>query len=693
MSKQEDRALAQLARMYNVDTSYEDVAQRTQEASQETMVLTLRALGAPLTSAADAPNAVKERKSELAVDTMEPVVVAWSGRLFTVPIHLASAAANPTVRFTIRFETGEMRSGTVRPEPLSARSAQPGAATHRIRIGPTLPLGYHDIEIETADRVLTARIISSPRKAHSPLRQADWGVFMPLHAVRGADDWGVGSYTDLDELARWTAARGGSFVGTLPLLASFVDVCFEPSPYAPVSRMFWNELFVDVTRAPGWSPSIAHDPRGTHADRDAFVDYREVGHRKLQALRQSAERYFAAGDTAELDRYVNGHERVRDYARFRAVLDRRRESWHVWPERLRNGDLHDGDFAAEDERYHQYAQWVADTQIDTVAAASRKDSASLYLDLPLGVSPDGYDAWRERGQFAADVSTGAPPDALFTGGQDWGFRPPQPHVQRMDGHRYFIDSLRHHLRHAGMLRLDHVMALHRLYWIPAGLDARQGAYVRYPADELFAIITLESTRHSTTIVGEDLGTVPREVREQMDKRGVLRMYVVQYELSSDSDETIAVVPEDVVASVNTHDMPTLRGFVSGSELRDQLDLGLVDEATWQQAVQTRSRLVQRLAQRFDDAQNSHDLMRRVLGYLAASPARAMLINLEDLWLEPAPQNVPGTNKERPNWRRRSRFTLDQITGSQDIRDILASIDRTRAARGRAQVEEGSANNG
>ncbi|MEO5509774.1 MAG: 4-alpha-glucanotransferase, partial [Longimicrobiales bacterium] len=257
MSKRDTQALVSLARLYGVEASYVDIGNVRQTASPETLLRTLQALGAPLDAVADARDVLRARTSELNVDSIEPIIVAWSGRLASIPLRLGGAAAGRPIRYTLRCENGDVRNGNAVAEPLTRRASRPGAHTHRIRIGGSIPLGYHDIEVETATGTLTARIISSPRRAWVPQEQSSWGVFLPLYALRGQNDAGVGSYTDLAELARWTAARGGAFVGTLPLLASFFDVCFEPSPYVPVSRLFWNELFIDVTRAPGWTSDLA----------------------------------------------------------------------------------------------------------------------------------------------------------------------------------------------------------------------------------------------------------------------------------------------------------------------------------------------------------------------------------------------------------------------------------------------------
>ncbi|NJD10816.1 MAG: 4-alpha-glucanotransferase, partial [Gemmatimonadetes bacterium] len=482
---------------------------------------------------------------------------------------------------------------------------------------------------------------------------------------------------DLAQLARWVGAQGGSYVGTLPLLASFMDRPLEPSPYSPVSRLFWNEFYV--------APCREHAGAGGNG---RLVDYAAVAQRRRAVLAAEAAEFFRTADEtrrAELAQFAAGQVRLADYARFRAVCDRLGTGWHAWPERLRAGDFQPGDYAPEDEQYYRYAQWQAERQLAAIGEAAGKGAAALYLDLPLGVNPDGYDAWRFCEIFADGASVGAPPDTLFTGGQDWGFRPFSPEQLRSSGYAYLIEALRQHLRHARMLRLDHIMSLFRLYWIPAGLSARDGVYVQYPANELLAVLLTESAQHGATIVGEDLGTVPRAVRHTMDRRRINRIYVVQYELDGSDDHPLNEVPRNAVASLNTHDMPPFAAFVRAGEVDDQLDLGLVDEAEAEQARAARTELVGRLERYFRVTDGERALLEALLAHLAASTARAVLVNLEDLWLERAPQNVPGTSSERPNWRRRLARTLAEIMADESIAGTLRAVHerrgrvRTRAA--------------
>jgi 4-alpha-glucanotransferase len=279
---------------------------------------------------------------------------------------------------------------------------------------------------------------------------------------------------------------------------------------------------------------------------------------------------------------------------------------------------------------------------------------------------------------------------VFTQGQNWGFAPIHPQRSREQGHAYLIAYLRHHLRQAGMLRFDHVMGLHRLYWVPQGLPVSQGAYVRYPAEEFYAVLALESHRHRAVIVGENLGTVPPEVDKAMVRHGVTGMYVAQYEFRPPPRRPLPLVPEDVVASVNTHDMPPFHAWFRSLDLEDRRQLGLLTRANVRRERELRRLIVSALRKSLptpgeftDNSSQPGILLRGLLEALAGSEARYLLINLEDLWLEILPQNVPGTSSERVNWRRRLRLSMEEVM--QDPR-VTASMTVVRSRRrGRSQA--------
>ena len=279
---------------------------------------------------------------------------------------------------------------------------------------------------------------------------------------------------------------------------------------------------------------------------------------------------------------------------------------------------------------------------------------------------------------------GAPPDTVFTKGQNWVFPPIHPEKIREQKYRYFTAYIRHHLRHAGMLRIDHVMGFHRLFWIPEGLDASHGVYVRYRAEEFYAILSLESQRHRSIIVGEDLGTVPAYVRPAMSRHGLQRMYVLHYELAGDSSKRLPQPKRNIVASLNTHDMPPFAAFWQDLDIPERLKMGLLN--TKSARVETHSRrAVKQVLQNYlrkngwldSKDSNIRAIMSACLSFMGASPARFVLVNLEDLWLETESQNIPSTEDRNPNWRRKTRYPLEEFYQLPEVLDTLKEIDRIR----------------
>lgn len=710
------RPLRLLAQLYGVQTAYYDVSGRRNTASPEGALRVLAALGAPVAGPGDVRDALRQRLEELARAGPEPVTVVWDGAPGTVEWR-SGAAGGCRVACELRLEGGGVRrwSGELQPvAPASgmlagaraadtARPAGTGFEAYRLSL-PPLPYGYHVLMQERAGEHRETLVISAPRRAWTAQRgQRDWGVFLPLHALHSRRSWGAGDLTDLGALLDWVASLGGGVVGTLPLLAFFPEPLFDPSPYAPVSRLFWSELFLDPARVPGLeSCAAARELLESHElgreiealRRAPLVEYQRLLRLKRRVLQELACRFFGSDRSHDVafQRFREQRPEIEDYARFQAVCEARRSPWPAWPEPLRSGVVQDGDYDAGAARYHIYVQWLAHRQLEALADRGRAGGARLYLDLPLGVHPHGYDVWRERRLFADAVSCGAPPDAFFVHGQDWGVPPLAPAGLRKDRYRYFIAGLRNHLRYAGLLRIDHVMGLHRLFWVPHGLEARDGVYVRYPAAELYGILSLESHRHGTGIVGEDLGTVPAEVRRAMAQHNVSRTYVAQFAFSPEAAPVLQPPPARSMASLNTHDMPTFAGFWEERDLADRQELGLLDAAGAAAERTARRRLKSALvkflarqgllpAPAVGAAPGSRAVLHACLAYLARGPAQCVLVSLEDLWLEAWPQNVPGTWKERPNWRRKARYSLEAMQALPEVLEPLREVDRLRRGSG------------
>ncbi len=690
------KPLESLAELYGIQTTYEDDTGHPRQSSPEAVLAALGTLGAPLRRPEQAPAALRERQQALWRRPLEPVVLAWDGRPGEVRLNLAAGKAGGPLGCRLVYENGEERSWSEGLADLPLlESAKVEGATYEargMRLPGHLPLGYHRLLVEHHGSTAEALVLSAPTRAYSLDEARTWGVFLPLYAVRSGRDWGAGDFTDLEELIAWVQERGSGLAGTLPMLAAFLDEPFEPSPYSPASKLFWNELFLDVDRV----PELAGNERARallgSADfqreraelrATALVDYRRVTALKRRVLEELARGFFAGpgGRLEDFRRFVAAYPRIEAYAAFRATGERQKQPWQNWPERQRQGDLRPGDYDEDARRYHLYVQWLADEQLRRLAEWAKVKGPGLYLDLPLGVNGAGYDVWCERRSFAEGISAGAPPDVFFTKGQDWGFPPLHPENIRTSGYRYLRECLHSNMRYAGMLRIDHMMGLHRFYWVPHGLGARHGAYVRYPAEELYAVYSLESNRHKTVLVGEDLGTVPPSVRPAMGRHNVHRMYVAQYELNPEHEPVLPPVYDGAISSVNTHDMPTFTAYWKALDLEDRQALGLLDEAGVKRERQRRAEVREGLVRLLSEAGllNGEDevapVLRALLQYFASGPSQVVLANLEDLWQAKDPQNVPGTSTERPNWRRKAAHPLEELEQVPGLVETLRALDQ------------------
>src|SRR5439155_24802992 len=434
----------------------------------------------------------------------------------------------------------------------------------------------------------------------------------------------AGDLTDFEHLMDWENQLGGSVAATLPLLGAFLDEPFEPSPYSPATRLFWNEFYIDVERV----PEFARTEPGEPPRRTKLVDYRGVMTYKRGILEELARQFFFQPSSQRLHafkKFVKENKHLESYAEFRAVTDRQRKGWTGWPAALRNAKLSRAHYDERTKKYHLYAQWIIQEQLGRLADKARRRGQALYLDVPLGLHPDSYDVWRYREFFVPHVAGGAPPDPVFTKGQNWGFPPMNPEAMRLNRYQYFIEFLRNHFRFARLLRIDHVMGLHRLYWIPNELSGDKGVYVEYPAEELYAILSLESNRHQAGIVGENLGVVPPAVNRSMERHNIAQIYVVQYEIFGDPKKPrLRRPPRNSVASLNTHDMPPFRSFYDGSDIDDRVDLGFLD-AKAAKAERNNRGLQRKVLSGFLGEKKYGPIFREVTRFLANSMANIVLV--------------------------------------------------------------------
>ncbi len=694
--------LKQLASGYGIQTSYIDMEGDQQRASPATLKAVLGLLGVTAGTQKQIREALLELELGRWRQPLPPVTVAWDGKPTRLPLRLPANLDRWQTCCRLRLEDGTCKTldwdtGTSAPVEM-ARLDDRTYITRQLLI-PALPFGYHNLEFEITERRHTALLIAAPAKSYAPPGKIrDWGIFLPMYAAHSARSWGAGNFHDFEQLARWTAEQGGRVVGTLPLLAVFLGgPVQQPSPYCPVSRLFWNEFYIDPTRAPEFSrcaearrlvASAGFQKRLARFRAEPLVDYAPQMQTRRNVLELLARDFFRRPSArfSTFQRFLGSRPALVDYAEFRAACEQTGAPWHRWESRMRLGKLQPGDFSQQAKHFHLYAQWLAQEQLEQLLGTCRKADVRLYLDLPLGVHPDGYDLWRQNAAFAFPASAGAPPDPCFTKGQNWGFAPLHPRRIRERRYEYVLDFLRFQMHAAGMLRLDHIMALHRLYWIPPGATPDQGAYVSYPAEELYAILSLESHRHKTILMGENLGTVPPEVNAAMARHRVRQSYVVQYEARPFSARVLRQPPACSVAGLNTHDMPTFQSFWRGQDITDRANIGLIPRSQVTARRKERQRLAAALAGFFirkdllsaAQAEDAAAVLRACLKWLGASPAEVLLINLEDLWLEGQPQNLPGTTNERPNWRRKARHRVEDLSSRLDLRWL--TTNRARGAK-------------
>ncbi len=693
-----DPSLDALARAYGVETRYTDGLGRERQASTETLLHVLRALGAEIWSPEQAPQALARLRRLRGKRVLEPTMVVPANVPLQIRLRLPEKARADRLDWELRHESLGQASGCWQPEDRLCPGEQEIDGERILEVDAPLPplkASGATLTVRGADFVAQAHLLITPGRCPAPEITGSYGLFLPLYAARSRRNGGCGDLGDLERLAIWTARRGGRLFGTLPLLAGFLDEPFDPSPYATVSRLFWNELYLDLERIPELRHSaeareILYEPR--YRDRlrrlreDEQVDYRRAMAAKREVLEALARTFFAeVNDRHEgFNRFAAQHgSRLWDYARFRAACERERAGWPGWQQLRADRALTDVDVDPERARYHAYVQWCLAEQLLQVSHNAAQAGAEIYLDLPVGVHGGGYDVWSRRSCFARRVSAGAPPDAYFPSGQNWGFPPLHPQGIRREGYGYLRESVSTSMGYADVLRIDHVMGLHRMFWIPEGASADDGVYVHYRPDEGYAALAIEAQRTSCTVVGEDLGTVPEGVREKMKDYGMLRMSILPFETEREIDPSaggdgglLRDHGEDVLVSLNTHDMPTFAGLWHGRDLDTRRELGQIDADEATRLHDERARFIAALQARLG-TEGTEQTLRACLERLAASDLGVLLVNLEDLWLETRPHNVPGTSTELPNWKRKTDRSLAAIIGDPAIAELL---ERIRALR-------------
>ncbi len=725
-----DSLLDRLARQRGIGDAYYTYRGELRAFSPTTKTAILSAMGCRVDDVPAIQHEIAELDAERWRSPLPAVAVIRPGRTGVVVAMPADQLERP-VAWTLRLASGRAIEGSVRAGDLTEleRAEVEGRwRTRRLLVLPDdVPQGYHSlhahgVEGSSAECALIAAPIRSYEPAVLSRGSRLWGVAVQLYTLRSQANWGIGDFGDLETLVRRCAPHGAAFIGLNPLHALFPANPAHFSPYSPSTRHFLNVLYIDVEQVPEFAECLAAgravaEPQFqaelARLRATANVDYPGVARAKLPVLRL-VHRHFAAEHLARASEraaafrmYVQERgEPLRLHALHDAIDEHLRAQdagrywgWPAWPAELRDPQ-HPGAREFESAHhelveFHAWMQWVADEQLAQVQQLARDlgMALGLYGDYAVGVNPAGSETWSDQQVYRMGAGVGAPPDPLALKGQDWGIPPQDPHALIAERYRPFRDLVAANMRHFGALRLDHVMALFRQWWVPVGLGANDGGYVHYPLDDLMSVLALESAQHRCLVVGEDLGTVPDEMRHAMAEGAVYSYKVLLFEKHADGRFRR---PEEYVrraiATVTTHDLPTLRGYWEGRDLalRDRLSLFPGEEIrryVLDERVRDRAQLLAALESvglrptdcAGPEAPYGESLARAVHLYLARSAAALVVLQVEDLMGMADPVNVPGTSDEHANWQRKVTEGLEDLFARESVGSLFREVQQARSS--------------
>jgi 4-alpha-glucanotransferase len=547
-----------------------------------------------------------------------------------------------------------------------------------------LPVGAYRLHLTDAAAVTEeVPLIVAPQQAFGGDFDRCWLLAVQLYGIRSTRNWGIGDFTDLEGLIELASHLGAEGVGLNPLHALFDDRPADCSPYSPNSRLFLNPLYIDVTKLKEFLPRglSGDDDTIARLRRSDIVDYVAVAGLKWRALRLVFDAFKAKpkakGHAAFTKFRAERAPLLSRFACFEMLRHKFNKPWWEWPEQWRRPDaaecarLREGPDVAEIE-FVEFVQWIADRQLQACRDLATRlgMKVGLYLDVAVGVQSDGFDAWNEQSAISRHLGVGAPPDPLNTAGQSWGlagFNAAGLEIQSFEPYR---EMLRASMRHAGAIRLDHVLGLKRLYLVPHGFAADNGVYVQMPFEPLLAATAQESVTHRCVVIGEDLGTVPEGFREEMADWGIWSYKVMMFEREDDGTfRGIDYYTPNALVTFNTHDLSTYAGWRSFSDLKLKRSLGIdpgeSEDARWHALTMLDDVLRQHAIDR-------HDLY-AVANFLARTRSRLLTISLEDLLGVIDQPNIPGTVNEHPNWRQRLPVTIGMIASAIDVAALKAAM--------------------
>jgi 4-alpha-glucanotransferase len=744
----EQTLLARLAERAGIATDYYDIAGTLHFTSDDTKRAILTAMGFAIDTTASLIQTLQEWDDAPWQRPCDPVRILRDGEtgdpLSCYLLLEDGKEGSLTVEWQIRDEANAVvQEGRAGPG-LTAAEVRFIKEQRHVRVEIPAPhglsLGYYTLMIQAESLVGSVpgsmRLIIAPRQCYIPppleAHQRLWGLALQLYSLPSDRNWGCGDFTDLGRIVEWAGKElGAGVIGLNPLHALRNTAPYHISPYAPYSRLYLNELYIDLDQLPEWHESEEAQQQFLDPEFQAAlqalrqtrqVDYNAIATAKRTMLDLAYSTFIAEAYSGEEPHLQPNTERARRlerfiqsegtplelYATFQTLEEERRliqstsTTWHDWPKQFLMPGQPVHEYAKRHRkriRFFQYIQWVAREQLNEIQRTAEQLAMpiGLYHDMALGADRNGAEAWIYQSVLALGADCGAPPDSFAPEGQNWGLPPINPHALHSNGYELLIQLLRNNFRSGGAIRLDHVMAFFRLFWIPRGRPASEGTYVHYPFEDLLAIVALESVRSHTLVIGEDLGTVPDWVREQLAKARVLSYRVFYFERHADGAmKPPGHYPAQSLAVTTTHDLPTLAGFWSGEDLQVRSRLGAFHDDTahrqaWEERQRNKARILNALQHErllptgvTEDLATAPamttELCHAIHLYLARTPAYLVLANLEDGLGELSQTNLPGTIDSHPNWTRKYSIPVDHMLHDERLRQLGAVLHSARPLR-------------
>jgi 4-alpha-glucanotransferase len=696
-----------LAAEYGLEAGYYDYRGEYRQFSDDARLSILRAMGV---------SGAQKEQASFAISSLLPSVIVCTQEESIYEIRLNQISQGDVINVLVKTEEGKTFESTYEVQKLE----QPSENILRLPL-PVLPMGYHQLTMTVSGHSASCALIITPTRCYELEAISEgiklWGLSLQLYTLRSQNNWGIGDFGDLQNLIPLASAQGCQLIGLNPLHALRPADPAHISPYSPSHRDYLNVLYISVPDIPEFPHSqqaqqlVAQSQALLNKLRNLEgVDYVRVAEFKLQVLRILFEEF-------EHQHLKSGTERAKEFNEYihqqgaalyqHALYDAldayfsaqplHRYGWRSWPCAFHSPQsVAVRQFAkhhATEIRFYMYLQWLAAEQLATTQRLARTQGMSigLYGDVAVGVDPNGSEVWSNQQLYIEGASVGAPPDPLALKGQDWGIPPQHPFELQRQAYQPFVHMLRATMRSVGALRIDHVMTLCRLWWVPHGMEATNGVYVRYPLDDLVKLVALESLRNQCVVIGEDLGTVPDAMRHAMERFALYHYKVLFFEKNFDGQFKVPhEYPQRALAVVTTHDLPPFKSWWQGDDiaLRSQLNM-YPDDATQQYVLYEREAdrrlLILALARTGLWYWHEHQplpeysfaLMCAAYLYVGLSPSALLVIQPEDLLEMVDPVNVPGTSTQHANWQRKLSAGLSECLHKPEVQEMLSAMSKAR----------------